>query len=82
MSSWTTLIYLSHCLLIVALLPACPYIPKIVYAEISPVEFSRMAGRGRGRGRAGGDPPPPPDYMASMMQQFALNQQFMQGLMA
>ena len=40
-----------------------------------------MAGRGgRGRGRGANDPPPPPDYMAAMMQQFQLNQVFMQGV--
>src|SRR3954471_15891861 len=40
-----------------------------------------MAGRGgRGRGRGANDPPPPPDYMASMMQQFQMNQVFMQGV--
>src|SRR3954465_167317 len=42
-----------------------------------------MAGRGgRGRGRAGNEPPPPPDYMAAMMQQFELNRQFMENVMA
>src|SRR3954467_10154149 len=35
-----------------------------------------MAGRGRGAN----NPPPPPDYMAAMMQQFQLNQVFMQGV--
>src|SRR3954471_23361435 len=40
-----------------------------------------MAGRGgRGRGRGANDPPPPPDYMAAMMQQFQMNQVFMQGV--
>src|SRR3954463_8234303 len=43
--------------------------------------FSRMAGRGgRGRGRGANNPPPPPDYMAAMMQQFQMNQVFMQGV--
>src|SRR3954463_15066140 len=37
---------------------------------------------GRGRGRGGDDPPPPPDYMAGMMQQFELNRQFMENIMA
>src|ERR1041385_6391819 len=37
-------------------------------------------GRGRGRGRGANDPPPPPDYMAAMMQQFQMNQVFMQGV--
>src|ERR1041385_6891129 len=44
-----------------------------------------MAGRGghgRGRGRAANDPPPPPDYMVGMMQQFELNRQFMENVMA
>src|SRR3954469_7080742 len=40
-----------------------------------------MAGRG-GRGRAANEPPPPPDYMAAMMQQFKLNRQFMENVMA
>src|SRR4051812_130165 len=45
------------------------------------LNFSRMAGRGgRGRGRGANDPPPPPDYMAAMMQQFQMNQVFMQGV--
>src|SRR3954469_6111504 len=34
------------------------------------------------RGRGGNDPPPPPDYMAGMMQQFELNRQFMENIMA
>ena len=50
-------------------------------AELSPVTFSRMVGRG-GRGRGANDPPPPPDYMAAMMQQFQMHQEFMQGIMA
>src|SRR3954467_10237745 len=37
---------------------------------------------GRGRGRAANDPPPPLDYMAVMMQQFELNRQFMENVMA
>ena len=42
-----------------------------------------MAGRGgRGRGRGANEPPPPPDYMAAMMQQFELNRQFMENVMA
>src|SRR3954462_7036871 len=36
--------------------------------------------RPAGRGRGGNVPPPPPDYMAAMMQQFQLNQEFMQGV--
>src|ERR1041385_9568853 len=40
-----------------------------------------MAGRGgRGRGRGANGPPPPLDYMAAMMQQFQMNQVFMQGV--
>ena len=38
--------------------------------------------RAGGRGRGANNPPPPPDYMASMMQQFELNRQFMAGLKA
>ena len=34
-----------------------------------------------GHGR-GGHPPPPPEYMAGMMQQFELNRQFMENIMA
>src|SRR3954464_8261804 len=57
------------------------YLVKMFIAEISLLNFSRMAGRGgRGRGRGANDPPPPPDYMAAMMQQFQLNQVFMQGV--
>src|SRR4051812_5079406 len=41
------------------------------------LNFSRMAGRG---GHGANDPPPPPDYMAAMMQQFQMNQVFMQGV--
>src|ERR1044071_9913135 len=47
------------------------------------LNFSRMAGRGGrggGRGRGANDPPPPPDYMAVVMQQFRMNQVFMQGV--
>src|SRR3954462_2824835 len=45
------------------------------------LNFSRMAGRGgRGRGRGANDPPPPRDYMAAMMQQFQMNQVFVQGV--
>src|ERR1044071_5401617 len=50
-------------------------------AEIPMSNSSRMAGcGGRGRGRGANDPPPPPDYMVAMMQQFQLNQVFMQGV--
>ena len=42
---------------------------------------SRMVRPTGGRGRGANDPPPPPDYMAAMMQQFALNRQFMEGIM-
>ena len=37
----------------------------------------RPGGRGRG-----GNAPPPPEYMAGMMQQFELNRQFMENIMA
>ena len=39
--------------------------------------MDRTAGRGRG-----GNAPPPPEYMAGMMQQFELNRQFMENIMA
>ena len=35
-----------------------------------------------GRGRGANNPPPPTDYMAGMMQQFELNYQFMEAIMA
>src|SRR5213083_2123375 len=44
------------------------------------LKFSRMVRPG-GRGRAP-EHPPPPDYMATMMQQFELNRQFMTNIMA
>src|SRR3954469_15073688 len=54
---------------------------EIILSEMPMLNLSRMAGRGgRGRGRGANDPPPPPDYMAAMMQQFQLNQVFMQGV--
>ena len=57
------------------------YLDRIIISEMPLLNFSRMAGRGgRGRGRGANDPPPPPDYMAAMMQQFQLNQVFMQGV--
>src|SRR3954462_3272411 len=57
------------------------YFVKMFIAEIPLLNSSRMAGRGgRGRGRGANDPPPPPDYMAAMMQQFQMNQVFMQGV--
>ena len=55
------------------------YLDKIIISEMPLLYFSRMAGRG-GRGRGANDPPPPPDYMFAMMQQFQLNQVFMQGV--
>src|SRR3954466_10226389 len=57
------------------------YLDKIIISEMPLLNFSRMAGRGvRGRGRGANDAPPPPDYIATMMQQFQLNQVFMQGV--
>ena len=41
---------------------------------------SRMV-RPAGRGRGGNDLPPP-EFFAGMMQQFELNRQFMEGMMA
>src|SRR3954467_14601156 len=47
--------------------------------EIPLLNFSRMV-RPAGRGQGGNEPPPPLDYMAAMMQQFQLIQEFMQGV--
>ena len=44
------------------------------------LHVSRMV-RPAGRG-CGGYAPPPPEFMAEMMQQFELNRQFMEGMMA
>src|SRR3954464_14279989 len=50
-------------------------------AEIPLLNSSKMVGRGgRGHGRGATDPPPPPDYVPAMMQQFQMNQVFMQGV--
>src|ERR1041384_5404604 len=81
MSYMTTPIYSR--LLFVVTLPHTRFrhLVKILIAEIPLLNFSRMAGGGgRGRGRGANDPPPPPDYMAAMMQQFQMNQVFMQGV--
>src|ERR1041385_8573444 len=70
-------------LLFVVALPRTRFrhLVEILIAEIPLLNSSRMAGRGgRGRGRGANDPPPPPDYMAAMMQQFQMNQVFMQGV--
>ena len=48
--------------------------------ELPLLHVSRMV-RPAGRGR-GGNAPPPPEYMAGMMQQFELNRQFMENIMA
>ena len=57
------------------------YLDKIIISEMPLLNFSKMEGRGgRGRGRGANDPPPPLDYMAAMIQQFQLNQVFMQGV--
>src|ERR1041385_1507196 len=79
MSSMTTPIYPR--LLFVVALPRTRFrhLVKILIAEIPLLNSSRMAGRG-GRGRGANGPPPPPDYMAAMMQQFQMNQVFMQGV--
>ena len=53
---------------------------KFLNAELPLLYISRMVRPG-GRGR-GGHPPPPPEYMARMMQQFDLNRQFMENIMA
>src|SRR5215216_5023014 len=57
----------------------------LVFASFSNAELpllciSRMVRPG-GRGR-GGDAPPPSEYMAGMIQQFELNCQFMENMMA
>ena len=49
-------------------------------AELPLLHVSRMV-RPAGRGRGGNDPPPP-EFFAGMMQQFELNRQFMEGMMA
>ena len=49
-------------------------------AELLLLHVCRMV-RPAGRGR-GGNAPPPPEYMACMIQQFELNHQFMEGMMA
>src|SRR3954463_11522536 len=69
-------------LLLVALpLTRFRHLVKMFIAEIPLLNSSRMPGHGgRGRGRGANDPPPPPDYMAAMMQQFQLNQVFMQAV--
>ena len=74
--------------LISALLLPCYHILMLVFgislnviAVLALLNLSRMVRPG-GRGRGGNDPPPPPDYMAAMMQQFELNRQFMQNIMA
>ena len=53
---------------------------KFLNAELPLLYISRMVRPG-GRGR-GGDAPPPPEYMAGMIQQFELNRQFMENMMA
>src|SRR3954466_7136080 len=75
--------YIYPRLLFVVALPLTRFrhLVKMFIAEIPLLNFSRMAGRG-GRGRGANDPPPPPDYMDAMMQQFELNCQFMENIMA
>ena len=53
---------------------------KFLNAELPLLYISRMVRPG-GRG-CGGNAPPPPEYMAGMMQQFELNRQFMENIMA
>ena len=55
-------------------------IANFLNAELPLLYISRMVRPGaRGRGNP---PPPPPEYMAGMMQQFELNRQFMENIMA
>ena len=79
MSYMTTPIY-SHLLLDYRItLRLFRYLDEICMSEMPLLNFSRMVRpTGRGRGRGANDPPPPPDYMAAMMQQFQMNQVFMQ----
>src|SRR4051812_32865636 len=83
MSYTTTPIYSRHLLDYRITLCLFRYLYEIILSEMPLLNFSRMAGRGgrgRGRGRGANNPPPPLDYMAAMMQQFKLNQVFMQGV--
>ena len=76
--------YISVSLIVHFRITSClyPVSRQIVSSEIPLLNLSRMvrpAGRGRG---ANDNHPPPPDYMAGMMQQFELNHQFMENIMA
>ena len=53
---------------------------KFLNAELPLLYISRMVRPG-GHGR-GGNLPPPPEYMAGMIQQLAMNRQFMENMMA
>ena len=53
---------------------------QMLNAELPLLHVSRMVRPG-GRGR-GGNAAPPPEFVAGMMQQFELNRQFMEGVMA
>ena len=57
-----------------------PYICKFPNAELPLLYISRMVRPGSG-GR-GGNAPPPTEYMAGMIQQLAMNRQFMENIMA
>ena len=74
--------YLLHCLIIVMLHLEVTKHLQVLLLNYPLLNFSKMV-RPRGRG-AGRNPehPPPPDYMAAMMQQFEVNRQFIQGIMA
>ena len=74
--------YLSHCLIIVVLRLDVTKHLQVLLLNCPLLNFSRMvrpAGRGSG---CAPEHPPLPDYMAAMMQQFEMNRQFMQGIMA
>src|SRR4051812_38418155 len=83
MSCVTTALYPHYSFNVIAVLVLNFGISLILIAVLTLLNFSRMVTPGgRGRCRGGDDPPPPPDYIVGMMQQFELNRQFMENIMA